>query len=82
MKKFNEFLAEKGYLVSEKAARSGIMHWAYPDGYMRSHYSAGYFMPVAADALQKMGPKVDDHEVDHGEMVYKHHERIKRQEKA
>jgi hypothetical protein len=42
------------------------MSWAYPDGYVRSHYPGGYFMPRAADALQKMGAKVDDNKVDHG----------------
>ena len=51
--------------IMEKTARSGIAHWAYPDGYIRSHYPAGYFMPIAADALQKMGDKVDDNKVDH-----------------
>lgn len=51
--------------LTEKTARSGIAHWAYPDGYVRSHYPAGWFMPVAADALQKMGDKVDDNKVDH-----------------
>ena len=50
----------------EKTARAGIMSWAYPDGYVRSHYPGGYFMPRAADALQKMGNKVDDNKVDHG----------------
>lgn len=49
----------------EKTARAGIASWAYPDGYVRSHYPASYFMPVAADALQKMGAKVDDNKVDH-----------------
>jgi hypothetical protein len=51
--------------IMEKTARAGIAHWAYPDGYVRSHYPAGYFMPKAADALQKMGDKVDDNKVDH-----------------
>jgi hypothetical protein len=51
--------------LTEKTARAGIAHWAYPDGYVRSHYPAGYFMPVASDALQKMGAKVDDGKVDH-----------------
>ncbi len=49
----------------EKTARAGIAHWAYPDGYVRAHYPANYFMPIAADALQKMGDKVDDNKVDH-----------------
>jgi hypothetical protein len=52
--------------LDEKTARAGIMSWAYPDGYVRSHYPGGYFMPRAADALQKMGAKVDDNKVDHG----------------
>lgn len=51
--------------LMEKTARAGIAHWAYPDGYVRSHYPGGYFMPVAADAIQKMGAKVDDNKVDH-----------------
>lgn len=51
--------------LTEKTARAGIAHWAYPDGYVRSHYPAGYFTPIAADAIQKMGAKVDDNKVDH-----------------
>jgi hypothetical protein len=51
--------------LTEKTARAGIANWAYPDGYVRSHYPGGYFMPIAADALQKMGAKVDDSKVDH-----------------
>jgi hypothetical protein len=50
----------------EKTARAGIASWAYPDGYIRSRYPAPYFMPIAADAIQKMGAKVDDNKVDHG----------------
>lgn len=73
MKTFKQFLCEK-------ATRSGTAHWAYPDGYVRSHYSSLYFTPVAADAIQKMGTKVDDHKVDHGQMTYKHHEKIVNQE--
>ena len=61
--------------------RAGIAHWAYPDGYVRSHYPAGYFMPTAADALHKMGPKVDDNKVDHGKMNYKNHDLMLKQEK-
>lgn len=49
----------------EKTARAGIASWAYPDGYIRAHYPSNYFMPIAADALQKMGDKVDDNKVDH-----------------
>lgn len=54
------------------------MHWAYPDSYIRSHYPASYFTPVAADAIQKMGPKLDDDEVDHGEMKWKNHDNTKK----
>jgi hypothetical protein len=36
--------------------RAGIAHWAYPDGYVRSHYPDLYFTPGAADAIQKMSP--------------------------
>ena len=83
MKTFIEFCkdSKKELPILEKTTRSGIMHWAYPDGYIRSHYSAGYFMPIAADALQKMGLKADEDEVDHGQTTYKHHERIIKQEK-
>ena len=49
--------AEKKELpVFEATRRSGIAYWAYPDGYIRSHYSDLYFTPSAADALQKMSP--------------------------
>jgi hypothetical protein len=53
------------------------MSWAYPDGYIRSHYPGGYFTPAAADAIQKMGDKIDDDNVDHGEMKWKHHDKTK-----
>jgi hypothetical protein len=62
-------------LLSEKTSRAGIMNWAYPDGYVRAHYPAGYFIPVAADSIQKMGDKLDDDSVDHGEMKWKHHDK-------
>jgi hypothetical protein len=68
----------KEWLLSEKTTRAGTMHWAYPDSYIRSHYPAGYFIPVAADAIQKMGPKLDDDEVDHGEMKWKNHDNTKK----
>lgn len=61
--------------------RAGIAHWAYPDGYIRSHYPASYFMPTAADALQKMGPKTDEDNVDHGEMKWKNHDIMLKHEK-
>jgi hypothetical protein len=56
MKTFSEWL-------NENTKRSGIAHWAYPDGYIRSHYPDGHFMPSAADALQKMA--VGKHKVHH-----------------
>ena len=36
--------------------RAGIAWWAYPDGYVRSHYPDLYFTPTAADALWKLAP--------------------------
>jgi hypothetical protein len=50
----------------EKQLRAGIASWAYPDAYARQQYPAGYFTPIAADALQKMGAKADDSKVDRG----------------
>jgi hypothetical protein len=41
---------------SGSTARAGIAHWAYPDGYIRSHYPDLWFTSHAADALQKMAP--------------------------
>jgi hypothetical protein len=41
--------------VDEKAGRAGFAHWAYPDAYKRQQYPDGWFMPRAADAMQKMG---------------------------
>jgi hypothetical protein len=64
-------------VLSEKTTRAGIMSWAYPDGYVRSHYPNNYFTPAAADAIQKMGKKLDDDSVDHGEMKWKHHDKTK-----
>lgn len=72
MKTFIEFCGETKkelpvYQTMDEGTtrRAGIAHWAYPDGYIRSHYTAGYFMPTAADALQKMGPKKDDGKISH-----------------
>lgn len=44
----------------EKTARAGIAHWAYPDAYKRAQYTGGYFTPIAADALIKMGSNAND----------------------
>jgi hypothetical protein len=89
MKTFIEFCEETkkelpvyGEILEAATRRIGIAHWAYPDGYIRSHYPAGYFMPTAADALQKMGPKADEEEVDHGDMTYQHHEKMIKSEKT
>lgn len=73
---FVEYLEKRDASFFESIRRTDIAHWAYPDGYVRSHYTAGYFMPTAADALFKMGPKVDEKKVDHGQFHYKHHEKI------
>ena len=64
--RFTKYLESKDTELFETIRRTGIAYWAYPDGYIRSHYPAGYFMPTAADALFKMGVKVDDNKVDHG----------------
>ena len=42
--------------VGESTKRGGIARYAYPDGYIRSHYPDLYFTPSAADAIQKMSP--------------------------
>lgn len=43
------------YQLEEKTHRAGIAHWAYPDAYVRQQYPGSYFVPKAADAIQKMG---------------------------
>lgn len=43
------------YTQDENTKRAGIAYWAYPDAYVRQQYPDGYFMPIAADAMQKMG---------------------------
>lgn len=43
------------YMQDENTKRAGIAHWAYPGLYARSQYPDAYFMPIAADAMQKMG---------------------------
>ena len=52
-------------LLTEKTSRAGFAYWAYPDLYIRSHYPDLYFMPVAADARQKMGPHDPTHTLHH-----------------
>lgn len=62
MKTFIQWAGEKQrelpvYQQGESSTtRAGIAHWAYPDGYIRSHYPDLYFTPIAADAIQKMAP--------------------------
>lgn len=41
--------------LGEDTKRGGIAHWAYPDAYVRQQYPDAYFVPTAADAIQKMG---------------------------
>ena len=60
MKTFIDFCGESKkelpvYGVDEDTKRAGIMHWAYPDAYVRQQYPDLYFTPTAADAVQKMG---------------------------
>ena len=43
-------------LFEGAARRAGIAYWAYPDGYIRSHYPDLWFTPSSADAIQKMSP--------------------------
>ena len=64
MLSFEEWVHKNYPLLSEKTARAGIAHWAYPQGYVRAHYPAANFMPKAADALQKMGDTADDSKID------------------
>lgn len=81
MKSFIEFCQKSKkelpvYDLDEKTTRGGIMSWAYPDAYIRSHYPASYFMPTSADAAQKMGKKIDDNKVDHGQFKYNAHDNL------
>jgi len=67
---FEEWVHRSYPLLAEKTARAGIAHWAYPQGYVRAHYPAANFMPKAADALQKLGPTVDDSKIDVNKFKY------------
>lgn len=73
---FTEYLKKRDSNFSESIRRTGIAHWSYPDAYIRSHYPAGYFMPTAADALFKMGPKINEKYVDHGQFRYSRHDKM------
>lgn len=73
--KFTKWLENR--IINEKQLRGGIAHWAYPDGYVRGEYPSNYWMSIMADAIQKMGPKVDDSKVDTGKFVYKNFEKTK-----
>lgn len=42
------------YKTDENTKRSAIATWAYPDAAIRSQYPQSYFLPIAADAMQKM----------------------------
>lgn len=73
MKTFIEYCAENKKelpVYTEKQLRTGIAHWAYPDGYVRGEYPSLYWTPIMADAIQKMGPKADDSKVDTGKFTY------------
>lgn len=61
---FEEWVHRSNPLLAEKTSRAGIAHWAYPQGYVRAHYPASYFTPIAADAVQKMGPTSKDTGID------------------
>lgn len=73
MKSFKEYCYIKSGLknLTEKQLRTGLAHWAYPDGYIRGEYPSLYWPAVMADSLQKMGPKSDDSKVDSGMFTYK-----------
>lgn len=63
MKTFYQWAEEKKLKLpefNENTKRAGIAHWAYPDAYVRQQYPDNYFMPIAADAVQKMGKKKVD----------------------
>jgi hypothetical protein len=40
--------------LDEKTHRGSIATWAYPDAAARAQYPAGYFLPIAADAMFKL----------------------------
>jgi hypothetical protein len=42
--------------TESSTTRAGVAHWAYPDGYIRSHYPDLWFTPSSADAIFKMSP--------------------------
>lgn len=50
------------YKQDENTKRAGIAYWAYPSAYAGRGYAYpdSYFMPKAADALQKMSKKPND----------------------
>ena len=64
MLSFEELVYETYPLLTEKTRRAGIAHWAYPQGYVRAHYPANYFTPIASDAAQKLGPTASDSAID------------------
>ena len=43
------------YKQNESTKRRVIAHWMYPSAAGRGNYPENYFMPYAADAMQKMG---------------------------
>lgn len=69
---FKEFM-----ILNEKQSRTGLAHWAYPDGYIRGENPALYFTSIAADAIQKLGPKADEKNVDVKKFKYKNFDMTK-----
>jgi hypothetical protein len=51
----NELKYELPAIDEHAAKRAGIMHWAYPDAYVRQQYPDGYFTSIAADWAWKLG---------------------------
>jgi len=56
MNTFFQWVEGHNLELDESTKRAGIAWWAYPDGYIRSHYPDLWFTPSAADAIQKMAP--------------------------
>lgn len=60
MKKFLDWATDSKkelplFVLDEKTKRGSIAVWAYPGAVARDQYPDSYFLPIAADALQKLG---------------------------
>ena len=42
------------YKTDENTKRSALAAWAFPPQCVRGQYPASYFLPIQADAMQKM----------------------------